>query len=63
MCHEDENSMKTALVTGASSGVGKETAKKLLEDGYTVCVDTGANSARQAVISAIREPQQAMCTD
>lgn len=31
--------MKTVLITGASSGMGKETAKKLLQDGgYTVYV-------------------------
>lgn len=30
--------MKTALVTGASSGMGKEIAKKLLAEGYTVYV-------------------------
>lgn len=28
--------MKTVLITGASSGMGKEIARKLLEEGYTV---------------------------
>ncbi|TGT16780.1 SDR family NAD(P)-dependent oxidoreductase, partial [Mesorhizobium sp. M3A.F.Ca.ET.174.01.1.1] len=29
---------KTALVTGASSGMGKEIAKRLIRDGYQVYV-------------------------
>lgn len=33
-----KENMKTALVTGASSGMGKETAKRLLQEGMTVYV-------------------------
>ena len=28
--------MKTVLITGASAGIGKETAKQLITEGYTV---------------------------
>jgi NAD(P)-dependent dehydrogenase (short-subunit alcohol dehydrogenase family) len=36
MTTEQGKTMKTALVTGASSGMGKETAKRLLQHGHTV---------------------------
>jgi NAD(P)-dependent dehydrogenase (short-subunit alcohol dehydrogenase family) len=37
--------VKTVLVTGASSGIGRETAKTLLADGYAVYV--AARAGRQ----------------
>ncbi|MET9394899.1 oxidoreductase [Streptomyces sp. NPDC006624] len=48
--------MRTALVTGASSGMGKETARKLLERGYAVYavarrVDRMADLERQGAVT------------
>ncbi|WP_323813901.1 SDR family oxidoreductase [Cellvibrio sp. NN19] len=46
---------KVALITGASRGIGAETAKLFAENGYAVCInyvsnDTSAESVKQEII-------------
>ena len=38
--------MKTALVTGSTQGIGKEIAKKLVEDGYNVIVHCSSDKEK-----------------
>lgn len=46
---------KTALVTGASRGIGRSIALKLAEDGYTVIVNySGSKDKADAVVSEIK---------
>lgn len=55
--------MKTALITGANKGIGFETAKQLLENGYFVFIgsrdiDNGESAVEQLKkqVSRIRKP-------
>ena len=52
---------KTAIVTGASSGLGPAIAKKLLANGFNVVL-TGRNSERLAVEAERLEPADAVLT-
>ena len=47
-------SLKTAIVTGAGSGIGKAIAERLAADGYGVLVNDLALERAQAVADAIR---------
>lgn len=45
------NSNKVAIITGASRGIGAETAKLFAENGYAVCINYISNSAAAENVS------------
>ena len=46
---------KTAIVTGASRGIGRSIAKRLASDGFAVVVNYAGNGAQaQEVVNEIR---------
>jgi NAD(P)-dependent dehydrogenase (short-subunit alcohol dehydrogenase family) len=49
------NKSKTALVTGANKGIGRETARRLADLGMTVLVGARDRARGQAAVAALRE--------
>ena len=46
---------RTAIITGASRGIGRSIAKRLAKDGFSVVVNYAGNSAQaQAAVDEIR---------
>jgi 3-oxoacyl-[acyl-carrier protein] reductase len=55
MTHDDA-SAKSAIVTGASRGIGREVAKRLARDGFAVAVNYAGNAAKaEEVVAEIKK--------
>jgi 3-oxoacyl-[acyl-carrier protein] reductase len=55
MTHDDA-STKSAIVTGASRGIGREVAKRLARDGFAVAVNYAGNAAKaEEVVAEIKK--------
>lgn len=53
---------KTAIVTGASRGIGREIAKRLAADGFSVVVNYSESSAKaDEAVSEIQVKHKASC--
>lgn len=56
-----DNKSRTAIITGGTSGIGFETAKQFLENGYRVCVcSNDRDSIVEAAMNELREMGEAL---
>lgn len=51
---------KSAIITGGGSGIGAATAKKLVQDGWSITISGRRKSALDAVLAEISDPDQTL---
>lgn len=52
---------RTAVITGASSGIGEATAQRLAADGYRVCITARRADALKAILDSLPSGDHLMC--
>jgi 3-oxoacyl-[acyl-carrier protein] reductase len=54
--HDDASTTTSAIVTGASRGIGREVAKRLARDGFAIAVNYAGNAAKaEEVVAEIKK--------